>query len=284
MPTTILSPADYHVDFQQRHHIRRQRAEKRHQRHSRQRNRHPSALETIYSTFASPGQSYLVNTIQATSNNNSVIFTETQDLINTSAPSSEIEANPPQYGGQNLGGVNLVANVGTTLATPILIQVSGLDVASNGVPNVAVRIVNEQASPTLSCAPQGGYADPGSVLTNAQGLATCYPVFSGSGNGVFFITIGGVPSSDITTAQYLQAYPQYSGDLTGYTFTSNPGAPAAFQIVSGNNQVGTSAPAESPGGAVGRWRRQPRAGADRGMERGAGRCGRTRQRTVRDRQ
>jgi uncharacterized protein (TIGR03437 family) len=194
--------------------------------------------ETIFSNTASPGQSFLINTIQAASNNNSVIFTETQDLINANTPSSEIEANPPQYGGQNLGGTTLVANVGTTLTTPILVQVAGLDIASNGVPNVAVRIVNQQASPTLTCASQGGYADPGSVLTNAQGLATCYPVFSGSGSGTFFITIGGVPSSDITTAQYLQAYPQYSGDLTGYTFTSNPGAPSSFQIVSGNNQVG----------------------------------------------
>ena len=202
--------------------------------------------ETIFSSFASPGQSYLVNTIQATSNNNSVTFTETQDLINATTPSSEIEANPPQFGGQNLGGTTLIANVGTTLTTPILVQVGGLDVASNGVPNIAVRIVNEQASPTLSCAPQGGYADPGSVLTNAQGLATCYPVFSGSGSGSFFITIGGVPSGDITTAKFLQSYPQYSGDLSGYTFTSNPGAPSAFQIVSGNNQVGNIGSPLSP--------------------------------------
>ena len=69
------------------------------------------------------------------------------------------------------------------------------------------------------------------MLTDLSGNATCYPVFSGSGTGAFYILVGGVPGTDIGTALYLQAFGPYS-------FTSIPGAPTAVQIVSGNNQVG----------------------------------------------
>jgi uncharacterized protein (TIGR03437 family) len=202
--------------------------------------------QTIIDDFAGPGMSYSVNTIQAASNNNSVIFTETQSLINDTTPASEIEADPPTYGGTNLSQATLSAKVGTTLSTPIQVLVAGLDIASNGVANISVRIVNEQTSPTLTCANQGGYADPGSVLTNAQGIANCYPVFSGSGTGTFYILIGGVPATDISTALYLQEYPAYTSTSSGYSFTSIPGAPAAVQIVSGNYQVGNIGQALSP--------------------------------------
>jgi uncharacterized protein (TIGR03437 family) len=198
-----------------------------------------SLSEQILQTLASPGTSYLVNTIQATANNNSVVFTETQSLINETSAVTEIQAQPPTFGGTNLSeAINqtpLSANVGTTLSTPIIVDVAGQDIASNGVANVSVRILNEQSSPTLSCAPQGGYADPGTVLTNAQGIATCYPVFSGSGSGTFYILIGGVAGTDISTALYLEVYP--GANQPGYAFTSIPGAPVAVQIVSGNNQV-----------------------------------------------
>ena len=56
-----------------------------------------------------------------------------------------------------------------------------------------------------------------------------------------------MPSSDISTALYLQAFPTYSGPgSAAYTFTSIPGAPASVQIVSGNNQVGIITQTLSP--------------------------------------
>ena len=190
---------------------------------------------TVFNNFTSTAVPYDVFTIQAASNNQSVVFTETQSLV-TSQGSSVIAANPPQFGSEALSDATLTAGVGATLPTPIQTQVAGLNVASNGVPNISVRIYNLQASPTLSCAIQGGYADPGSVLSDPQGNTNCYPVFSGSGTGSYYVLIGGVPGSNLcsegTAACYLQEYGPY-------TFTSNPGAPSAIQIVSGNNQVGS---------------------------------------------
>ncbi len=184
---------------------------------------------TVLNNFWSTSVPDDLFTIQAAANNQSVAFTETQSLV-TSQGASVIEANAPLFGGQSLGGATLSAKVGTTLATPITTQVAGLENASNGVPNVSVRILNEQTSPTLSCVYQGGYADPGSVLSDSQGNTNCFPVFGGSGTGTFYVLVGGVPGTDIKTALDLQAFGPF-------TFTSNPGVPAAFQIVSGNNQV-----------------------------------------------
>jgi hypothetical protein len=189
-----------------------------------------------YTTSSNP---YLVSTIQAVSNSNAVIFTETQSLVETSDGASVIVANPPTFNGQNLTNANLTANVGAQLSTPIVTQVAGLEQASNGVQNVSVQILNAQSSPTLTCASQGGYANPGAVLSGPQGITDCYPIFNGSGTGTFSILIGGVPGAQCTDEQtdpptasacYLQEYGPY-------TFTSQAGAPAAVQIVSGNNQV-----------------------------------------------
>ncbi len=183
------------------------------------------ATEAITGVSNNSG-SPLVSAIQATSNNNSVTFTETQ-----SSSASGVQASIPTFNGASLGGTTLSANTGTVLSTPIQIRAAGLGLASNGVANVSVRILNQQTSPTLSCASTGSYADPGSVLTDFSGNANCYPVFSGSGTGAFYILVGGVPGTDIGAALYLQAFGPYS-------FTSIPGAPTAVQIVSGNNQLG----------------------------------------------
>ena len=190
----------------------------------------------IFNNFSSTSVTYLVGNISASANNQSVVFTETQSLI-TDQGGSVIQAQSPTYNGANLTETTLSANVGTTLATPIKVQVAGLNLASNGVGNVSVRIVNLQASPTLSCAYFGGYADPGSALSDPQGNVSCFPVFSGSGSGKFRILIGGVPVAAGGSALYLQEYPGES-DIP-YNFTSIAGAPTALRIVSGNNQVGT---------------------------------------------
>jgi len=183
------------------------------------------------------GQPYLVNTIQAAANNNSVTFIETQSLL--SGANSAIQASSPTFNGADLSQATLTAAVGTTLSTPIQVQVAGLGVASTGVANVSVRIFNNQTSPTLTCANNGAYADPGSVLTLTNGSSNCYPVFNGTGTGTFYITIGGVPGTNISFALYLQSFGPY-------TFTSISGAPAAVEIVSGNNQLGTAGQALNP--------------------------------------
>jgi uncharacterized protein (TIGR03437 family) len=202
----------------------------------------------VVNNFSSSAVPYLVNTIQAVANNNSnntVTFTETQSLLTTQG-NSVIQANSPTFNGADLSQANLSEPVATQLlSTPIQVDVAGVGVASTGVNNVAVRIFNTQTSPTLTCANNGGYADPGSVLTTTitatnlvtNGVANCFPVFNGSGTGTFWVTVGGAPETipgdpplDIHSTYYLQAFGPY-------TFTSIAGAPATFQIVSGNNQV-----------------------------------------------
>jgi uncharacterized protein (TIGR03437 family) len=200
------------------------------------------AVLDVYTSSAVP---YLVSTIQASTNNISVIFTETQSLITPNLGSSVIQANPPTLNGTNLIQATLSTNAGTTLATPIQVQVTW---PGNGVPNISVRILNNQTAPALSCGIPPGfsandfppYADPGSVLSDTHGNANCYPAFSGSGTGTFYVLIGGMPgATDISSALYLQAYGPYP-------FTSNAGAPAKFQIVSGNNQIGIVGAALNP--------------------------------------
>lgn len=183
----------------------------------------------VLNNFSSSAVPYLVSTVQAASNNTSVVFNETQSLV-TSQGSSVIQTNPPQFGGMQLGGITLSAGAGTTLSTPIQTNIGGVGIASNGVPNVSVRILNQQSSPTVTCVTGGNNADPSSVLSDAQGNTACYPIFTGSGSGKFYLLVGGVPGTDIGTALYLQ--------LVGpFSFNSLAGAPAAVQIVSGNNQV-----------------------------------------------
>jgi probable HAF family extracellular repeat protein len=186
----------------------------------------------IYNDETNPGAPYLVSTVQATTNNLSVTFTATESL-HTSQDDSVIEANPPTFNGAILQGTTLSANIGTTLSTPIQTKVAGFDLASNGVPNISVSLFNAQTSPELSCggAPEGS-ANPGSVLSDSLGNTNCYPAFSGSGTGTFYVLIGApaVSAGSFAQAQYLQAFGPY-------TFTSIPGAPASVEIVSGNNQV-----------------------------------------------
>ena len=186
--------------------------------------------ESVFVWTANPYFSFNVNSIQATSNNVSVTFTETQSLENPSAGSSEIQANPPQFGNSGLGDAPLSAPSGTTLSTPIQERVSGLDQASNGVGNISVRIINQQSSPALTCV-TGTNADPGSVLTDAQGNSSCYPIFSGSGSGSYYVVIGGVAGGSIGNGAL------YFSALGPLFFTSATGPAATVQIVSGNNQT-----------------------------------------------
>jgi hypothetical protein len=179
--------------------------------------------ETIFVWTANPFYSYEVNNIQATSNNISVTFTETRTLENPSSGSSEIAAEPPMFNGDGLGGAPLSAPSGTTLSTPILEWVAGLDQASNGVPNIAVRLINQQTSPTLTCV-TGTNADPGSVLTDAHGNALCYPIFSGSGTGTYYVSIGGVAGGSVGNGA------MYFAALGPLTFTSIAGEAAAVPI------------------------------------------------------
>ena len=186
----------------------------------------------VIDDFTTGEQSYMTNNVQASSNNFNVFFTETQSLLTASGNSAIEVAGDPSFNGGDLNQATLSAPVTTTLKTAIQVDVAGLEIASAGVANVAVRLINNQNSPTLTCASNGGYADPGSVLTVSKGIANCFPQFNGSGSGTFYLTVGGPPAANISSAAYLQSFGPYN-------FTSIPGNAAAIQIVSGDYQIGS---------------------------------------------
>ena len=130
-------------------------------------------------------------------------------------------------------GDTLSGNAGSTSSTPFVVQVYAPGSATPVIPNVAVRLIPNQTSPTISCATGPG-ADPGSVLTDANGNATCTPIIgSTTGTGTFYIQVGGVPALGLNPANGPQGYFQ-SGN---YVLKVLPGVPGSVAIVSGNNQT-----------------------------------------------
>jgi uncharacterized protein (TIGR03437 family) len=175
----------------------------------------------------------LQSVISATVDGASAVFTETQALsdsyFNVQIVFSRLDA--PL-------GVPLTGPAGTTGTSPIRVHVDGRGVA---VPNVSLRILSPDPKtlPSASCATGAG-ADPGSVLTDANGDATCYPVFGPvAGSGPVSVLIGGLDPAEfdqtIVPAQPLTepiAYDQY----TGIQLVVTPVTPGRVAIVSGNNQ------------------------------------------------
>ena len=177
------------------------------------------------------------NVISATADSVTIDFTETQALVDSSTANQIVftELNNPAT------GTALTGPAGSTGLVPIQIHVSG---SPNGggtpVPNVSVRILSPDVKnlPSASCATGAG-ADPGSVLTNANGDATCYPVFGPvAGNGPVTALVGGLDPAEFDQTISPNplpapiAYFEYDAIQIGVTQV----APGQITIVSGNNQ------------------------------------------------
>jgi uncharacterized protein (TIGR03437 family) len=108
----------------------------------------------------------------------------------------------------------------------------------NGTPlaGVSVRIANIQNNPTAACITGPG-ADPGAVLTDVNGQATCTVVFNGTGPGSFMFVIGGVPdpskSANLTFGDLLTYYFQVPPPISMQVTAAIPGAVTA---ISGSGQ------------------------------------------------
>ncbi|HEV3331336.1 MAG TPA: Ig-like domain-containing protein [Bryobacteraceae bacterium] len=122
--------------------------------------------------------------------------------------------------------------------TPIHVSVQA---GVGPVANISVRLIpyeqNPPGSPTASCATATG-ADPGSVLTDATGTATCNVVFGPTpSTGTpptpvgFRVLVGGVANPQFSALQGYVA----SGSVP-YQFTVTPATPATVQKISGDNQ------------------------------------------------
>jgi uncharacterized protein (TIGR03437 family) len=100
-----------------------------------------------------------------------------------------------------LVGEPLTGAAGTTGSAPLQLSVS--PTRGGGVANVSVQLVNLQdasVGPVVNCAGTAG-GEANTVLTDANGQATCSPVFGGiPGRGQFYILVGagGVTPPDPT--------------------------------------------------------------------------------------
>jgi uncharacterized protein (TIGR03437 family) len=170
--------------------------------------------------------------VSTTSGNvNAPVFVSVFDYTPGSTPSCANCLNP---------GDTLTGPAGSTSTNQFQVQVY-VPGSGNGVPNVSLRLVSNQSSPTVSCATGPG-ADPGSVLTNANGIATCTAILGTSTGDVpqaFYFLVGGV------TAAYSQAVgPTGLPVAVGFSSSGNyglditPGVAGMISIASGNNQGG----------------------------------------------
>jgi uncharacterized protein (TIGR03437 family) len=138
-------------------------------------------------------------------------------------------------------GDKMTGSAGSTSSTQFVVQVYAPASAQPQVPNVSVRLVpvatsdNPNPPSAISCATQAG-ADPGSVLTDQTGSATCTPILGSlTGTSQFYILVGGVASRGYNQGNAAQGY-FASG---AYTLTVTPGLPNSLSIVTGNNQTAT---------------------------------------------
>lgn len=225
---------------------------------------HNTFLAQPQNSANGPVQSQVTATL---TNNNSVTFTLTQTApdafgnqhITIDAfgnPAGTVPALQTTFSGDagSSGTSFLIGILSTGTATGVTV--------AQPLAGVSIRLLNlvqtngATAPATVTCA-QGSGADPGSVITDSTGYATCTPVFGGGGSGTFAILIGGAV---LTTSTYsdgtpVPQLPPYKGVypttdpnepqpswaaysyLNGfYNLTVTPASVGSVTAVSGNNQ------------------------------------------------
>ena len=159
------------------------------------------------------GFPYLQSTVTATAGSSSVTFTETTALANQQGQLLIT----PQLISPAVGSV-LTGQSGQQGTTPITISV--------GAPNVELRLVEPDTlnqARNISCVTSAG-ASPGTVLSDASGVATCTPIFGGQlGTNQFQVALGGSFS----------VFGPFVTDITA-------GPPCAIRVLTGNNQSGNA--------------------------------------------
>jgi uncharacterized protein (TIGR03437 family) len=185
----------------------------------------PWAQSTITASLAS-GSSVIFYETQAfanvTGNGNGAQLVQVQVLTPSSNPSCTSCISP---------GDTLTGNAGSTSNVQFKVQLYAQGSTQPVVPNVSLRLISNQTSPSVSCATAAG-ADPGSVLTDSTGVAVCTAVIGpATGAGTFYALVGGVASVGFNQGGAPQGYFQTGN----YNLNVLPGSPSSLQIVSGNN-------------------------------------------------
>jgi uncharacterized protein (TIGR03437 family) len=155
-----------------------------------------------YPPTGSPFQQYVTSTVTASTSNAAVPFSLSQALYDPMNPIfPAVSVNRGSLVQTLLVGEPLTGAAGTTGSAPLQLSVS--PTRGGGVANVSVQLVNLQdasVGPVVNCAGTAG-GEANTVLTDANGQATCSPVFGGiPGRGQFYILVGagGVTPPDPT--------------------------------------------------------------------------------------
>ena len=191
-----------------------------------------------YGQQGSATTQYVQNTVTASTSNAAVAFSLTQALYNLS--NSQFTAVQVQPWGSLLPAVLegqfLTGQAGTTGSTPIQVRVS--TTGGVGIANVSLQLGNYQnpsSGPVVKCAGATG-GEANTVMTDASGLGTCYPVFSGvPGTGQFYVWAGGAgaaPPLDPTTLG------SNSFVIYQLRLSVTPAQPGLIRITQGNSQTG----------------------------------------------
>ena len=170
-------------------------------------------------TSIQPGNSFVPNTVTATSAAGSVNFQITTSLGQGFALLPLVELIKPAQGSGALTG-----RTGTVLRDAIEIQVTAQSGTQTGqaVPNVSVRIVNNSDPTALVAAACGGPG--GTVLTNAAGRAVCD------------VTLTGAPGTYAITA--LVGEYQYT---SAFSLTITDAPACTFSVALSNTSFGSAA-------------------------------------------
>ena len=189
----------------------------------------------------SSGRPFLQSVISATADQAIASFTETIALVDTNNQTLFYSATLDAPSGP------LTGPAGGTGTSPIQIRVGNFV----PFPGVSVRILSPEVTsesgqvtidptlPSASCVTGPG-ADPGSVLTDATGLATCYPVFGPvAGNGFVSALVGGLDPIEFDQSLTPQPLggPAAFGEFSNIQLIVTQVTPGRMNIISGNNQT-----------------------------------------------
>jgi len=193
-------------------------------------------------TGGSSFQPFLQSVINASADAASANFTETVALTDPVFATQIVFSQKLSPIGTPLSGP-----AGGSGSDPIKIHVDG---RGTPISNVSVRILSDDPKtlPSASCATAPG-ADPGSVLTDANGDATCLPVFGPvAGNGPVSVLVGGLDPAefDQTISPVPLAAPVAFDQYIGIQLQVTAVSPGLVSIVSGNNQTVNPGQASAP--------------------------------------
>lgn len=190
--------------------------------------------------FGNATQPFSQTILTATAGSSTVTFTETAVVVDQSGGFIWVQGSAPTLGGTALAFQGPISGSAGSQGSAPIISGAFIQGSSQGIPAVSLRLFSNQASPTVNCATAPG-ADPGSVLTDSTGFASCTPVFGGGpGTGTYFVVVGGAaPTAGNPGLNGLVEYGPFNFTVTAATVSS-------LKIVSGNSQTGNPGQALSP--------------------------------------